>query len=548
MKLCPSCQCCYEDEVLSCPQSDHSSLIYKRPGSRLIQNKYRLDQLLGRGGMGTVYRCTHLELNNPAAIKILLPDSAGADPYGRQRMRREALIACRLNHPNLVRVHDCGTNVIVVKDEEGSHRYEEFFLVMDLLEGQSLRDYLFQKGALPLKEALTIARQVADGLAELHSKGILHRDIKPANIMLTRDYRGELLVKIVDLGAVKFVERSLALDDVELTGNLMVGSARYTSPENCKGIQLDERSDIYCLGLILYEMLAGRPAFVSNDRVDLIYKQAYMEPLSLGDVCPGIPDSVVGLVKSSLEKSPEHRPQSATEFAQVLFEIEASVETNKTFATANKDESEVAEETQVVVRPASAVSNPFPPTGDEISERLPEPNGLPEEVNKAEVAHAEHPHYQSYTDAGTAFASETVPSRALTVDQPKPSHEGRRIALALTYFLAFILTMVFLAWSLLTKAPAAAKGGDAPATSGAATEAQADNLGDEFITVTDVNVRSGPSKGSPKVGLAEKGSRVRVLSMSGNWREVIVLEHGRPKADESSSDQGWIDGGLLASP
>src|SRR5688572_21898958 len=177
MKLCPTCQRCFEDEVSSCPQPGHAALTRTRPGSLLIQSKYRLERLLGGGGMGAVYRCTHVELNYPYAIKILLPNWASSDPNGRQRMRREALIACRLNHVNLVRVHDCGTNVVVVEDEEGANRYEEFFLVMDLLEGESLRDYLLRRGALPLEEAVAISRQVAAGLSGLHSEGILHRDV-----------------------------------------------------------------------------------------------------------------------------------------------------------------------------------------------------------------------------------------------------------------------------------------------------------------------------------------------------------------------------------
>jgi serine/threonine protein kinase len=448
--------------------------------------------------MGTVYRCTHLELKYPCAIKILLPDWASADPHGRQRMRREALIACRLNHPNLVRVHDCGTNVVPVEDEEGTQRYEEFFLVMDLLEGQSLKDYLLQKGALPLNEAVIIARQVANGLSELHSKGILHRDIKPANVMLTHDYKGDLMVKIVDLGAVKLVERSLALDDVELTGSMMIGSARYTSPENCKGMPLDERSDIYCLGLILYEMLAGCPTFDSNDRVDLYYKHAYGKPRSLAEVCPNTSESVVRLVMSALEKSPEARPQSAVEFARALSDLEAPDRADGVFKQPQTAKEEVDEETHAVAR--------------------------------------------------TAFdASPEAKPNLQTVGRKELLSEGRRTALALAYFLAFVMTALFLVWSLLSRAPAEAEAADAP-TADTSSEVQVGNSGDDFITATDVNIRSGPSRSSERIGLAEQGSRVRVLSASHNWREVRVIEHGHPKADESSQDQGWLDGGLLRPP
>jgi serine/threonine protein kinase len=500
--------------------------------------------------MGTVYRCAHVELNYPYAIKILLPDWASADPNGRRRMRREAVIARRLNHPNLVKVHDCGTNV-VVEDEEGRHRYEEFFLVMDLLEGESLKDYLLRKGALPLEEAVAIARQVADGLSELHSNGILHRDVKPANVVLTRDGEGRPIVKIVDLGAVKFVERSPAFDDVELTGEMMVGSARYTSPENCKGQPLDQRSDVYCLGLILYEMLAGSPPFDSNDRVDLIYKHAYVEPRSLAEVRHDVPESVVSLVMSSLKKSPEARPQSAAEFVRALPDLEAFGSTDAAFGRGSADESEVDEETRVVVRPPSAPT-PVPKftAGDSFG-TLPAPDGRFESFNEEvdEEAHG----FDVLTHDSQGHVDEVIYEEAEAASTPAAAgrrevlSQGKRTALAFTYFLAFAMTALFLVWSLLSKGPAAASAGDA-SPAGASSESRAINPGDDFITSTDVNIRSGPSRNSQRIGLAEQGSRVRVISASGNWREVRVLEHGRPKEDESSQDQGWLDGGLLRTP
>jgi serine/threonine-protein kinase len=486
--------------------------------------------------MGTVYRSTHLELDYPYAIKILIPDWASADPHARQRMRREAVIARRLNHPNLVKVHDCGTNVVVVEDEEGTHRYEEFFLVMDLLEGESLRDYLARKGPLPLEEAVAITLQAANGLSELHSRGVLHRDVKPANLMLTRDSKGCLMVKVVDLGAVKFVERSLALDDVDLTGAMMVGSARYTSPENCKGLPLDQRSDIYCLGLVLYEMLAGFPPFDSKDRVDLIYKQAHAKPPSLAEACPSAPESIVRLVMSSLEKSPEARPQSAAEFVRALSDLDAFGRTVMDFERGQVAENEADEETQVIVRQSSDSSTiPNVIAGDTFRTQSTADDWL-ESFDKEP---------DDDSDA-TAVKPAAAPNR-VTVGRRQLLSQRRRIGLAIAYFLAFALTSIFLVWSLLNKEPVAASGGDAPSAE-ASSESRVANPGDDFITSTDVNIRSSPSRNSERIGLAEQGSRVRVISASGNWREVRVLQHGRPKEDESSQDQGWLDGGLLRSP
>lgn len=156
---------------------------------------------------------------------------------------------------------------------------------MELLNGYTLREPLRQAGPLPLSQAFSIARQVATGLAAIHSKGIVHRDLKPENVMITRDYKGDMLIKIVDFGAVKFISGDAAPDNADLTGTMMIGSARYTSPENCRGEPLDERSDIYCLGLMLYEMLAGHHPFNARDWADLVYQHAYIVPPPLDEIC-----------------------------------------------------------------------------------------------------------------------------------------------------------------------------------------------------------------------------------------------------------------------
>jgi serine/threonine-protein kinase len=449
------------------------------------------------------------------AVKLLLPDSDEADPYGRQRLRREALTACRFNHPNLVQVLDCGTNVVVVEDEDGTHRYDELYVVMELLDGQTLREHLQQAGSLALRRAVSIARQVAIGLAEIHSKGVVHRDLKPANIMLTHDYKGDMLVKIVDFGAVKFIGRSSVLDDVDLTGTMMVGSARYTSPENCRGESLDERSDIYCLGLILYEMLAGRHPFDSMSRADLIYQHANVDPPSLDVVCNKAPARLVRLVMSSLEKLPKARPQSAAEFARALldlaswgdasFGMEGDSGTTEQFGPANMKKTSTMEESPV----------------------------------EEETRIARHL---------TTNLHDSVRRIGATHSTPVPRGEAKRIALGLIYFITFLGAAVFFTLSFLSNGPSTAAGivdSTVAETSSAAPVAE---VGNKLLAATDINIRSEPSLNGEKIGLAEKGSRVQVISKSGNWREVVVIEHGRPKQDTTSEDRGWLDGALLQPP
>lgn len=553
MRLCPTCQRCFDDEILSCPRQGHAPLIQKRAGTLLINNRYRLDELLGHGGMGAVYNCTHLDLNRSMAIKLLRPDSAEADPYGRQRLRREALTACRFNHPNLVQVYDSGTNVVVVEDGEGTHKYDELYVVMELLEGQTLREYLQQVGPLSVSQAVMIARQLASGLTEVHSKGVVHRDLKPANIMLTRDYKGDLLVKIVDFGAVKFVRSNSALDDVDLTGAMMIGSARYTSPENCRGEPLDERSDIYCLGLILYEMVSGRHPFKSRGRADLIHQHAYVDPPSLNEVCLGVPEKLVRLVMNSLAKYPEARPQSAAEFAEVLMDLESpddAWQSGRVLKPSNNDAKEVDadEETRLAQtlvggQPSVRGSISKSPSGENIPVFHPVlEDGLPSEFSNTDeqlgIREIVTAAPEGASPDESALGVEAINQTSAT------SGEARRIALGVFYFVAFLTAAAFFAWSFLSRGPTAVGAADGPAREISSAVANLSNAND-LVTTTDVNIRDEPSLQSQIIGLAERGSRVRVLSKSGNWREVHVVEHGRQKVDENSEDQGWVDGGLL---
>lgn len=271
---------------------------------RVIDGRYRMDARLGHGGMGVVYRATRLHIGDVVAIKVLREELL-INPQSLERFRREAKAAALLKHPNVVTIHDFG----ITEDRIA-------YLVMELLEGQSLRALVDRQGALSQADAVEITCQICAALDEAHRRNIIHRDLKPDNIILNKA-PGGLRVKVLDFGIAKL--RDLPTGHGSLTeSGTVLGTPRYMSPEQCLGEELDGRSDIYSLGIVLYEMLTGAAPFSSPSFGALIVQHVNHSPLPLRAINMTISPAIEAAVAGALEKRREARPQSATAFADEL--------------------------------------------------------------------------------------------------------------------------------------------------------------------------------------------------------------------------------------
>jgi serine/threonine protein kinase len=267
---------------------------------RTLQGRYRIDALLGMGGMGGVFRAHHLGLAHDVAIKVLRSEMRSGH-IAPARFQREARSASRLDHPNCVRVTDFG------ELEDGTK-----FLVMELLVGDELKRRL---GApLDPAEAIDIALQILDGLEHAHAHGVVHRDLKPENVLLTADHRGRRRIKLVDFGIAKLLEGDDVEQKLTRTG-MLFGTPRYMSPEQAGGGKVDARTDLYAVGLLLYEMLAGHPPFEADDVATLMRMHVLVPPPPLPAT---VPPELVAVVMRLLAKTRADRFATAADTSIAL--------------------------------------------------------------------------------------------------------------------------------------------------------------------------------------------------------------------------------------
>lgn len=263
---------------------------------QFIAGRFRIEGEIGTGGMGTVYRAIHLGLQRPVAVKIIKREFA-ADPDVADRFLREARTMAKLRHPHAAMIFDAGNL------PDGRH-----FIIMEFVEGLTLSEALAREGPFSAERAVGIALQICDVLEEAHELGIIHRDLKPSNIMLSE--RG---VRVLDFGVAKVLASSTEVTATHATtgSGQIVGTPRYMSPEQCLGQRVGARSDLYSLGVLLYEMLAGRPPFLDALPSAVLVKQATASPPPLFQVCKTVPRPLAVVVHNLLAKRAEDRPRTA---------------------------------------------------------------------------------------------------------------------------------------------------------------------------------------------------------------------------------------------
>ncbi len=271
----------------------------ERQTSITLAGRYRLGAVIGRGGMGTVHDGTDLVLRRAVAVK-LIADAFATDPASLARFQREARAAAALAHPSLVTVYDAGADGATP------------FIVMERLTGRDLARTLREAGPLMPAQAAWIAQQIAAALAAAHGAGMIHRDIKPANVMLTDEHT----VKVLDFGLARAREASAITMPASAAG-----TAAYMAPELAMGGEADERSDIYSLGCLLYAMLSGSPPFTGHLDAAIMHQHVHDRPRPLRAADERIPQPLADLVTDMLAKSPEARPQSASQAAERLGEV-----------------------------------------------------------------------------------------------------------------------------------------------------------------------------------------------------------------------------------
>ncbi len=284
-----------------------------QPGEQ-IAGKYRVEGVLGAGGMGCVLAAEHTVLRSRVAIKLLLPQAA-AIPGATERFLREAQAVAALRSEHVAHVLDVGST------ETGAP-----YLVMEHLVGQDLRKIVRERGPLPVGEAVDYLLQTCDAVAEAHARGIIHRDLKPGNLFVTARPDGAPLVKVLDFGLAKVLEpQDLGAPDESITQTgLVAGSPHYMSPEQFRSLRkADTRSDIWALGVVAYEILAGRRPFLGEGMSGVMMSVVTEQPEPLREIRPDLPAPLAALVMRCLEKSPDRRPQTVTEIIAALKALSA---------------------------------------------------------------------------------------------------------------------------------------------------------------------------------------------------------------------------------
>jgi eukaryotic-like serine/threonine-protein kinase len=295
-------------EGSSFPPGAHDPLI-----GQVIAERYRVDQLIGQGGMGRVFKAVHIHMHKTVALKVLRPEMTAVRGV-LQRFEREAVAAGRISHVNVVAATDFGRI-----DADNS-----FYLVLEYVDGVSLRREM-KKGAFTVARTVNVARQICEALVAAHQQGVIHRDLKPDNILLVDD-NGRDLVKVLDFGIAKFSDGAAEPGEHQTRFGVVMGTPRYMSPEQATGSAVDHRTDLYALGVILFEMLSGRAPFVATEVNAILSQQLISEPPPLP---PHVGPDLARLCRQLLAKDAADRPGTAAEVLERLEALNASAERSR---------------------------------------------------------------------------------------------------------------------------------------------------------------------------------------------------------------------------
>jgi serine/threonine-protein kinase len=307
MKECQKCKRCFSDEVATCPD-DGTAISQTISGAPVLEEKYHLEKRLGQGGMGVVYKARHAYLKTSHAIKIILPDLVGNDPQLVTRFRQEALAAAAIRHQNVVGVSDYGV----------AHGTMPF-LVMEYVEGESLHDLLAREGKLSPQKSLELMTAICAGVGAAHHQGIVHRDLKPLNIMICTGKKSmSEAVKILDFGLAKIKSGELLGSFIQAQTTGLMGSPYYMAPEQWADEEPDARADIYSLGVMLFQMLAGEVPFKGSSIPAIMKKHLSDAPPSFAQLGLPISPQIEQVVRHTIEKKRENRTQTCEHLVEEL--------------------------------------------------------------------------------------------------------------------------------------------------------------------------------------------------------------------------------------
>ena len=306
MKECQTCRACFPDEIAFCPD-DGAATTASIAGEPILDGRYNLERRLGQGGMGIVYKARHIFLKTQHAIKIILPDLVGNDPNLVTRFRQEALAAAAIRHQNIIAVTDFG----VVRGTMP-------FLVMEFVQGRSLQEILAEEGAIGPVRAFELMQPICAGIAAAHRQGIVHRDLKPLNVMIQAGMAIAEGTKILDFGLAKIKSGELLGSFIAAQTTGLMGSPFYMAPEQWSDEPPDSRADVYSIGVMLFQMLAGDVPFKANAIPAIMKKHLTEEVPTFSSRGVSVPPQIEAVVRHALEKEPQFRTASAEEFLKEL--------------------------------------------------------------------------------------------------------------------------------------------------------------------------------------------------------------------------------------